>query len=75
MKKEFTGPELHLRPVCADRAWPPLQWTLSSVLSTCGKDNGRIRPPSGQANLEDHIQVTHRLRGNILESPLPPDRS
>ena len=48
LKKEFIGPGLHLRPVCADRAWPPLQWTLNSVLSACGNDNGRIRPPSGQ---------------------------
>ena len=44
MKKEFIGPGLHLRPVRANRAWPPLQWTLNSVLSTCGNDNGRIRP-------------------------------
>ena len=30
LKKEFIGPGLHLRPVCADYVWPPLQWTLSS---------------------------------------------
>ena len=53
MKKEFTGPGLHLRPVCSDRAWPPLQWTLNSVLSAWGNDKGRIRPPSGQGNLEE----------------------
>ena len=53
LKKEFIGPGLHLRPVCADRGWPPLQWTLSSVLSACGKDEGRIRPPSGQGNREE----------------------
>ena len=40
MKKEFIGPGLHLRPVCADHAWPPLQWTLNSVLSACGNDSG-----------------------------------
>ena len=62
MKKEFLGPGLHLRPVRADLAWPPLQWTLNSVLSACGNDNGRIRSTLG--NLEDHIQVTHCLREN-----------
>ena len=40
-KKEFRGPGLHLRPVCSDRAWPPIQWNLKSVLSACGNDNGR----------------------------------
>ena len=32
VKKEFIGPGLHLRPVHADHARPPLQWTLNSVL-------------------------------------------
>ena len=60
VKKEFTGPGLHLRPVCADRAWPPLQWTLSSVLSACGNDNGRNKtPPSGQGNLEEEKTDTN----------------
>ena len=59
MKKAFIGPGLHLRPVCADRAWPPLQWTLNSVLSTCGNDNGRIRPHSGQGNLEEEKTDTN----------------
>ena len=31
LKKEFIGPVLHLRPVHADQAQPPLQWTLNSV--------------------------------------------
>ena len=31
MKKEFIGPGLHLRPVHADHARPPLQWTLNYV--------------------------------------------
>ena len=48
LKKEFIGPELHLRPVHAG-----IQWTLNSVLSACGNDNGRIRPPSGQGNFEE----------------------
>ena len=60
MKKEFIGPGLHLRPVHADHVRPPLQWILNSVLSACGYDND----PSGQGNLEDHIQVTHGLREN-----------
>ena len=59
LKKEFTGPGLHLRPVCADHAWPPLQWTLNSVLSACGNDKGRIRPPSGQGNLEEEKTDTN----------------
>ena len=59
VKKEFIGPGLHLRPVCADRAWPPLQWTLSSVLSACGNDKGRTRPPSGQGNLEEEKTNTN----------------
>ena len=59
LKKEFIGPGLHLRPVCADRAWPPLQWTLNSVLSACGNAKGRIRPPSGQGNLEEEKTDTN----------------
>ena len=69
MKKEFIGPGLHLRPVCADPARPPLQWTLNSVLSACGNDNGRIRPPLGRGILK----ITSRLRENRHESPLPLD--
>ena len=60
VKKEFLGPGLHLRPVCADCARPPLQWTLNSVLSPCGKDNGRIRPPLGRGILK----IKSRLREN-----------
>ena len=52
MKKEFIGPGLHLRPVHADPARPPLQWTLNSVLSSCGNDNGRIRPPPDRGTLK-----------------------
>ena len=59
LKKEFIGPGLHLRPVCADRARPPLQWTLNSVLSACGNDKGRIMPPSGQRNLEEEKTDTN----------------
>ena len=52
MKKEFTGPGLHLRPVHADHARPPLQWTLNSVLSPYGNDNRRIRPPLDRGTLK-----------------------
>ena len=52
MKKEFIGPGLHLRPVRADLAQPPLQWTLNSRLSACGNDNGRIRPPLDRETLK-----------------------
>ena len=59
MKKEFIGHGLHLRPVCADRARPPLQWTLNSVLSACENDSGRVRPLSGQGNLEEKTDTNH----------------
>ena len=59
MKKEFIGPGLHFRPVCAGRVRPPLQWTLNSVFSTCGNDSGRIRPHSGQGNLEEEKTDTN----------------
>ena len=71
MKKELIGPGLHLRPVRADPARPPLQWTLNSLLTACGNDDGRIRPPPDRGTC--HIQVTHRLRENRHQSPLPPD--
>ena len=57
VKKEFIGPGLHLRHVRADHARPPLQWTLNSVLSACGNDNGRIRPLLGRGILK----ITSRL--------------
>ena len=57
LKKEFIGPGLHLRPVRADPAGPPLQWTLNSLFSACGNDNGRIRPPPDRGTLK----ITSRL--------------
>ena len=36
VKKESIGPGLHLRPVRADQARLPLQWTLNSLLSAVG---------------------------------------
>ena len=57
VKKEFIGPGLHLRPICADHARLPLQWTLNSLLSACGNNNGRIRPPPDRGSLK----ITSRL--------------
>ena len=52
LKKEFIGPGLHLRPVHADHAQPPFQWTLNSVFSAYENNNGRIRPPPDRGNLK-----------------------
>ena len=52
MKKEFIGPGLHLRPVHADRAWPPFQWTLNSVFSAYENNSERIRPPPDRGALK-----------------------
>ena len=53
LKKEFIGPGLHLRPVHADHAWPPLQWTLNSVLVPVKTTTeGRIRPPPDRGTLK-----------------------
>ena len=57
LKKEFIGPGLHLRPICADHAQQPLQWTLNSLLSACRNNNGRIRPPPDRGILK----ITSRL--------------
>ena len=52
MKKEFTGPGLHLRPVHADHARPPFHWTLNSVFSAYENNNRRIRPPPDRGTLK-----------------------
>ena len=52
LKKGFIGPGLYLRPVRADHTQPPLQWTLKSLLSACGNNNGRIRPPPDRGTLK-----------------------
>ena len=57
MKKEFIGPGLHLRPVHAGHARPPLQWTLNSGFSSYGSYNRRIRPPPDRGILK----ITSRL--------------
>ena len=51
-KKEFMGPGLHLRPVHADHAQPPFQWTLNSVFSAYENNNRRIRPPPDRGTLK-----------------------
>ena len=51
-EKEFIGPGLHLRPVHADQARPPLQRTVNSVFSACGKNNRRVRPPPDRGTLK-----------------------
>ena len=52
MKKEFIGPGLHLRPVHADHAQPPFQWTLNSVFSAYENNNRRISPPPDKGTLK-----------------------
>ena len=52
VKKEFIGPGLHPRPVNADHALTPLQWTLNSVFSVYGNNNRRIRPPPDKGILK-----------------------
>ena len=41
LKKKFIGPGLHLRPVHADHARPPFQWTLNSVCGAYENNNRR----------------------------------
>ena len=52
MKKEFIVPGLHLRPVHADHAWLPFQWTLNSVFRAYENKNRRIRPPPDRGTLK-----------------------
>ena len=52
VKKEFIGPGLHLRPVHADHAWPPFQWTLNTVFSAYENNNRRIRSPPDRGTLK-----------------------
>ena len=62
LKREFIGPGPHLRPVHVDHAWPPLQWTLSSVFSAYGNDNRRIRPlQTGHKFFRTYRSVTSGL--------------
>ena len=52
MKKEFIVPGLRLRPVHADHAQPPFQWTMNSVFSAYENNNRRIRPPPDRGTLK-----------------------
>ena len=52
LKKEFIGPGLHLRPVHADHAQPPFQWTLNSVFSAYENNNRSIIPPPDRGTLK-----------------------
>ena len=52
VNKEFIGPGLHLRPVHADHARLPLQWTLNYVFGVYGNNNRRIRPPPDRGPLK-----------------------
>ena len=47
LKKEFIGPGLHLRPVHADHARPPFQWTLNSVFSAYENKKDKTPPDRG----------------------------
>ena len=47
LKKEFIGPGLHLRPVHADHAQPPFQWTLNSVFSAYENKKDKTPPDRG----------------------------
>ena len=78
MKKEFKRPGLHLRPVHADHAQPPFQWTLNSVFSAYEYNNRRIRPAPDRGTLkivsrlliasEKHILITPSYRQAIIFS-------
>jgi len=52
LKREFIGPGLHLRPVHADHARPPFQWTLNSVFNPYENNNRRIIPPPDRGTLK-----------------------
>ena len=69
MKKEFIGPGLHLRPVHADHARPPLPWTLNSVFSVYGNDSRRIRPPPDRGILKIYPGYTSPKRTHTLITP------
>ena len=59
VKKAFIGPGPHLRPVPADHARPPLQWTLHSVFSVPGNNNRRVslRPDRGILKIESRLLI------------------
>ena len=59
MKKEFIGPELHLRPVQADHAWPPAY----------EDNNRRIRPPPDRGTLKIVSRLLMPKRKHTLITP------
>ena len=69
VKKEFIGPGLHLRPVHADHARPPFQWTLNSVFSAYENNNGRIRPPPDRGALKMYLGYSSPKRKHMLITP------
>ena len=70
LKKEFIGPGLQLRPVHADHAQPPLQWTLNSVFSAY-ENNRRIRPPPDRGTLKiiSYLGYSSPKRKHTLITP------
>ena len=69
LKKEFIGPGLHLRPVHADHAQPPFQWTLNSVFSAYENNNRRIRPPPDRGTLKIVSRLLMPKRKHTLITP------
>ena len=70
LKKEFIGPGLHLRPVHADHAQPPFQWTLNSVFSAYENNNQRIRPPPDRGTLNHSTVYSSHLSALVRSVPL-----
>ena len=59
LKREFIGPGLNLRPVHADHARPPFQWTLNFVFSPYENNNRRIitRPDRGTLKIVSRLLI------------------
>ena len=62
-------PGPHLRPVHADHARPPLQWTLHSVFSVYGNDDRRIRPPRTGESWRSYPGYSLAKRTHTLITP------
>ena len=56
LKKEFIGPGLHLRPVHADHAQPPFQWTLNSVFSAY-ENKDKTPPDRGTLKIVSRLLI------------------
>ena len=57
LKKEFIGPGLHLRPVHADHAQPPFQWTLNSVFSAYENKKDKTPPDRGTLKIVSRLLI------------------